>query len=277
MGIQATEERLGLRFHDRSILGVALTHRSAVNEGLAAAGTDNERLEFLGDAILGAVVAETLYREFPEAPEGTLTFMRAELVCQESLAQWARGLALGAEIVLGRGEEQRGGRDRDALLAGCFEALVGAVFLDQGYEAARGFLLPLISAEFPNLSLSPRPRDPKSELQYRSQTLLGILPAYQVLSVEGPEHRPLFTIEVRAGADIRGVGVGPSKQSAEQDAARHALNGFEFRVSSSESIEPQNPNLGARNPSLRPRSPQPESRAPNSELETRNSEPETCI
>lgn len=215
--------RLGLRFRNPSLLVSALTHRSAINEGLADAGTDNERLEFLGDAILGAVVAEALYREFPDAPEGTLTFMRAELVCQGSLARWARRLALGPAIMLGRGEEQRGGRDRDALLAGCFEALVGAVFLDQGYQAAGRFLLPLISAELPNLSLSPRPRDPKSELQYRSQSLLGILPAYRVLSIEGPEHRPHFTVEVQAGEAVRGVGVGPSKQSAEQDAARHAL------------------------------------------------------
>lgn len=217
------EEKLALYFRNPSLLTTALTHKSAINEGLGEPGGDNERLEFLGDAILGAVVAEALHREFPDAPEGTLTFMRAELVCQESLARWARQLALGPAIMLGRGEEQREGRDRDALLAGCFEALVAAVFLDQGYQAAGRFLLPLISAELPNLSLSSRPRDPKSELQYRSQALFGILPAYRVLSIEGPEHRPHFTVEVQAGEEVRGVGVGPSKQSAEQDAARHAL------------------------------------------------------
>lgn len=223
MSDSSLEERLGFHFRDSSLLAVALTHRSAANEGLTTAAGDNERLEFLGDAILGAVVSDELYRAFADAPEGSLTNMRAELVCQSGLASWARQIELGPHVVLGRGEEQRGGRDRDALLASCFEALIGAVFLDQGYHVAQELVASLVAEALPVLSPSPRARDPKSELQYRLQARHGVLPTYQVVGVEGPEHRPVFTVEVWAGEDVVATGVGPSKQSAEQEAARQAL------------------------------------------------------
>jgi ribonuclease-3 len=217
------EERLGVRFRDPRLLQTALTHKSAVNERPEAGIADNERLEFLGDAVLGAVVAEDLYRAFPEATEGALTVMRAELVRQSGLARWARAFDLGDSMVLGRGEDQRGGRDRDPLLASAFEALVGALYLDQGYEAALQFIAPLVAASLPSFSPSQPARDPKSELQYRLQARTGALPLYRVISVEGPEHRPLFTVEVQAGDGIVGTGVGSSKQAAEQEAARNAL------------------------------------------------------
>lgn len=221
------EDRLQLPFRDRSLLSTALTHKSAINERPEENLQHNERLEFLGDAVLGSVVAEELFLRFPDASEGSLTNMRAELVRQSSLARWARRLDLGTNLVLGRGEEARGGRDRDALLASGLEALLGAVYLDLGYERVRGVVAPLIAEALPGLSTSPRSGDPKSELQYRVQAEVGALPSYRVLAMEGPEHRPVFTVEVRAGDRVRAVGAGPSKQAAEQEAARAALEAWD--------------------------------------------------
>jgi ribonuclease III len=218
--------RLRLEFHDSSLLAVALTHRSTVNERPEASLEDNERLEFLGDAVLGAVVAEELYRAFPSVPEGSLTLMRAELVCQAGLARWARHFDLGFHLVLGRGEEQRGGRERDGLLASAFEALIGAVYLDQGYAAVQRLVAELVAEAMPELSPSARAQDPKSVLQHRVQARSHSLPSYQVRSVSGPEHQPLFTVEVSAEGGVFGVGAGASKQAAEQEAARQALDAW---------------------------------------------------
>src|SRR5262249_45743982 len=158
------------------------------------------------------------------ASEGSLTNMRAELVRASSLARWARQFALGEDLVVGRSELARGARDRDRLLASGFEAIVGALYLDQGLEAVRGFLSPLLGAAVRTVSpAGPRARDAKSELQYRAQARWGILPRYQVVSMEGPEHRPVFTIDVGVADEISARGTGPSKQGAEQDAARQAL------------------------------------------------------
>jgi ribonuclease-3 len=216
--------RLRLEFQDSSLLAVALTHRSTVNERPDASLEDNERLEFLGDAILGAVVAEELYRAFPAVPEGSLTLMRAELVRQAGLARWARRFDLGSHLLLGRGEEQRGGRERDALLASAFEALMGALYLDQGYGAVQRVVADLVSEALPELS--PSTRDSKSELQHRVQARSHSLPIYEVRSMAGPEHRPLFTVEVSAEGGVFGVGTGASKQAAEQEAARQALDSW---------------------------------------------------
>lgn len=221
------EERLGISFRDPSLLALALTHRSAINERPDAGLLDNERLEFLGDAILGAVVAEHLYQVFSDASEGSLTVMRAELVRQSTLAGWARRFGLGDYLVLGRGEEQRGGRERDGLLASAFEALLAAICLDQGYEPVRALIGPLVSEALPTLSTSERAMDPKSELQYRVQARWGVLPFYKVVAVEGPEHQPTFTVEVQAGDRITGRATGRSKQVAEQAAAQQALDAWE--------------------------------------------------
>ena len=221
------EERLGVSFRDPSLLAIALTHRSAINERPDEELRDNERLEFLGDAILGAMVAEHLYQVFPAASEGSLTIMRAELVRQSTLAQWARRFGLGDYLVVGHGEEQRGGRERDALLASAFEALLAAIYLDQGYEQVRAVIGPLVSEALPTLSASAQALDPKSELQHRVQARWGVLPVYQVVAVEGPEHQPTFTVEVQAGDRITGRATGRSKQAAEQEAAQRALEGWE--------------------------------------------------
>ena len=220
------ERRLGVAFRDPSLLAVALTHRSTVNERPDESLQDNERLEFLGDAILGAIVAEELYRAFPAVPEGSLTLMRAELVRQAGLARWARRFDLGRHLVLGRGEEQRGGRERDALLASAFEALIGAVYLDHGYAAAQRIVADLVADALPELSPSARAQDPKSELQYRVQARFHSLPSYEVRSMEGPVHQPVFTVEVTADGGVSGMGAGASKQAAEQEAARQALDAW---------------------------------------------------
>ncbi|MPZ15971.1 MAG: ribonuclease III [Chloroflexi bacterium] len=225
--LRSLEQRLGVRFRDRSLLGIALTHRSVLNEQPESGLHDNERLEFLGDAVLGAVVGEQLYRMFPEAPEGSLTILRAELVQRLALAEWARRFDLGPSLLLGRGEEQRGGRERASLLASTFEAVIGAIHMDRGYDAVRRVVEPLVAdalagADAGRIVPPSRARDPKSELQYRIQAGTGDLPTYRVVSMEGPEHRPVFTVEVQAGGNSA-VGVGRSKQDAEQDAARRAL------------------------------------------------------
>ncbi|HZT05569.1 MAG TPA: ribonuclease III [Chloroflexota bacterium] len=229
MDRSALEERLGVRFRDGSLLDLALTHKSAVNEGLSAA--DNERLEFLGDAVLGAAVADLLYRSFPEEPEGSLTNMRATLVRQSSLAAWGRSLGLAAHIRMGRGEEERGGRERDALLASVLEAVIGAVYVDLGYAAAVAVIRPFVERAIPGLSPSRRALDPKSELQFRIQARRGALPAYVVLQVEGPEHRPRFTVQVSTDDGISAIGSGSSKQAAEQQAAARALEMLEESAS----------------------------------------------
>lgn len=227
MSYSTLERQLGAAFRDPSLLAIALTHRSTVNERPDASLPDNERLEFLGDAVLGAIVAEELYRAFPAVPEGSLTLMRAELVRQAGLARWARRFDLGRHLVLGRGEEQRGGRARDALLASAFEALIGAVYLDQGYATAQRIVAELVAEALPELSPSARAQDPKSELQYRVQARSHSLPIYQVLSIEGPVHQPLFTVEVTAAGGVSGAGTGASKQAAEQEAARQALEAWD--------------------------------------------------
>jgi ribonuclease-3 len=220
------ERRLGFQFRDPSLLVVALTHRSTVNERPDDGLEDNERLEFLGDAILGAVVAEELYRAFPNVPEGSLTLMRADLVRQAALARWARQIDLGPHLVVGKGEEQRGGREREGLLASAFEAVIGAIYLDQGYDAVRRIVARLVAEALPELSPSARAQDPKSELQYRVQARFHTLPIYRVVAAEGPEHRPTFTVEVTSEGGVSGVGTGMSKQAAEQEAAAEALKSW---------------------------------------------------
>jgi ribonuclease-3 len=229
LDIDRLEQALGVRFRDHTLLALALTHASALNERPDELSGDNERLEFLGDAVLGAAVADALYRAFPDEPEGSLTFMRATLVRESGLARWARHIDLGEHLTLGRGEEQRGGRDRDSILASCFEAVLGAIYLDQGYEQVRAIAAPMVAEALAGggdaepLRPSSYAPDAKSELQRQVQARFGELPVYRVLEVEGPEHRPSFRVEVRVADRITKEGTGRSKQAAEQAAAARAL------------------------------------------------------
>jgi len=210
-------------FRDPSLLERALTHRSYLNERPELAIEDNERLEFLGDAVLDFVTGAWLYNRFPELQEGRLTSLRAALVKTDALADFARRVGVDEHLRLGKGESETGGRGRATLLADAFEAVLGALYLDQGLEAVQAYLEPLLPDEVERILLEERDRDAKSTLQEWSQAERGITPRYRTVAEEGPDHAKLFTVEVRIGDEIVGRGTGLSKQAAAQVAASDAL------------------------------------------------------
>jgi ribonuclease-3 len=228
--LDAAEKNLGLSFRDKTLLLRALTHRSYVNEYTDFPLEDNERLEFLGDAVLDFVTAEYLYHRFPEMSEGHLTSLRAALVRTETLARFAAQIDLGTHIFLGRGEEEHGGRGRPAILCDCYEALVGALYLDQGLEAARSFVTGQIQAAIVEIVEADTDKDPKSLLQELSQRFRRITPSYRTIGERGPDHAKEFTVAAMIGQQAYGVGTGLSKQSAAQEAAREALERLEREV-----------------------------------------------
>ncbi len=217
------EGRIGVKFKDQALLREAFVHRSYLNENPAEGLESNERLEFFGDAVLSYVVAERLFRDCPTCTEGDLTEWRGHLVRRDSLANFARKVGLGQYLLLGRGEEAAGGRDRPANLAGLFEALVGAIALDRGLSPSRKFILAAIGDEIRNLNLRPTPIDPKSRLQEVVQARWQRAPVYRTVHEEGPEHRKVFTVEASVQGQVLGSGVGLSKQEAERQAAAQAL------------------------------------------------------
>lgn len=216
-------EQLGVEFRDYSLLARALTHRSYLNENPGAANEDNERLEFLGDAVIDFIVAAYLYHRYPEMDEGELTSLRAALVRSEALAQFARDLQIGAYLRLGYGEEENGGRDRDALLCATFEAVMGAIYLDQGLEPVRRLMEGLIQPALERIRAGALHKDAKSEFQVWAQARYNITPQYRMVASEGPDHAKTFTVEVVVGNDVWGQGRGRSKQSAAQAAAAEAI------------------------------------------------------
>ncbi|MDP6605315.1 MAG: ribonuclease III [Dehalococcoidia bacterium] len=218
----ALQERIGVCFRDESLLLLALTHPSYANEHPDEAGGNNERLEFLGDAALGFIVAEALYESFPDEEEGRLTEWRSQLVMGTTLAGVATALDLGAALRLGRGEEGTGGRERSRNLERVYEALIGAILIDRGVDGAREFILETMSGEFARLHADPAVVNPKGALQQLAQGDRG-RPEYVTVEETGPEHARRFTVEVRVGSETLGSGVGPSKQTAEKAAARQAL------------------------------------------------------
>jgi ribonuclease-3 len=217
------EANLGISFSDKSLLHRALTHRSYLNENPDNPLEDNERLEYLGDAVLDFITAEHLYHRFPEMDEGQLTSMRAALVREETLAYFASLLNLGPYLKLGKGEEAAGGRQRSPILCAAFEALVGALWLDQGLEATRAFIHPLIEPTVEQILREQLDKDPKSQLQELTQGRWQLTPRYRTVAERGPDHAKVFTVEVVVGGDVLGRGEGRSKQLAEQEAARAAL------------------------------------------------------
>lgn len=216
------ERALGHRFRDRKRLAEALRHRSYVNENPPDGIPDNERLEFLGDAVLGLVVGHLLMRTRPELSEGDLSRTRATLVNEAQLAEMARSLELGDHLELGRGERRTGGADKNSILADAFEAVVAAIYLDGGFHAAFDFVRRhfdgLISGAEPTASDA----DYKSRLQEQVQLSRHITPTYRVVSEEGPDHDKTFTVAVSVG-ELEALGEGKSKKTAEQAAARAAL------------------------------------------------------
>lgn len=213
-----------IRFHDNTLLHRALTHRSYLNEHPEETLEDNERLEFLGDAVLGVITAQYLYNRYPEFREGELTRLRAALVRREALATFAQQIGLGAHLLLGKGEEESGGRHRPAILCDVFEAFIGALYLDQGYEAAEQFMQPFIRNGLTAEVSDALNKDSRSELQELTQGQFQITPRYRTVAELGPDHAKEFVVEVCIGKISAGRGSGASKQSAAKLAAANALS-----------------------------------------------------
>jgi ribonuclease-3 len=225
-GLSALERRLGHDFANRQVLVDALTHRSYAYEFAAPGVVNNERLEFLGDAVLALISADLLYARYAQADEGMLTQYRAALVQAATLARFAETLGLGPHLRLGRGEDAMGGRGRAALLAAAFEAALGALYLDGGMETARAFLEPYLMGELGRIEaagVGPRIKDAKSRLQELAQGALALTPRYQLLEESGPSHDRTFVMQVLVGAIVIGRGTGKNKRQAEQAAAQAAL------------------------------------------------------
>ncbi|AMK09665.1 MAG: ribonuclease III [Pseudodesulfovibrio sp.] len=213
------------RFAQVKFLENALTHSSFANE--QDGNDDNERLEFLGDAVLELCISEEGFRRYPTAQEGQLTRIRSQLVKEQSLAAIARDLKLDKYIRLGRGEELQGGRDRDALLADAFEALLGAVFLDGGFDVARRTVLAIFEDQWPARAVIPETKDYKSRLQEVAQELFRDRPVYVLAGTSGPEHEKLFEVDVTLPGGEKFRGVGTSVKRAEQEGAHLALQFLE--------------------------------------------------
>lgn len=220
--VSAHSKRLGITFKNESLLTEAFTHRSYLNEHRGA-GNHNERLEFLGDAVLELAVTRFLFDRFPEKPEGDLTAYRAALVNTYSLADTAKALGMSDMLLLSKGESKDTGRARDIILANAFEAVLGALYLDQGYEAAEAFVAAHLHPKIDQVIATRAYQDAKSTYQEHAQDKAGITPTYRTLAEEGPDHDKHFTVGVFLAEEEIARGVGKSKQEAEQAAAQAAL------------------------------------------------------
>ena len=221
-------QTLGFEFSDIQLLVTALTHRSYVNEHKKSVSTHNERLEFLGDAVLELSVTDYLYASYDE-PEGILTSWRAALVRTESIADAGAKIGFESLLRMSRGEKKGSERARQQILANAFEAVIGAIYLERGYDDADAFIQKHISSKLANILDAGTWRDPKSHLQEVSQRIDGATPIYKVISEEGPDHEKTFTLGAYVGDKLMGRGVGPSKQFAQQQAARAALSKYAER------------------------------------------------
>jgi ribonuclease-3 len=217
------EERTGIVFNNKELLKTAFTHRSYLNENRGTVKEHNERLEFLGDAVLELVVTDFLYKKYPERPEGELTAFRAALVNTQSISAAAVELNMNDFLLLSRGESKDTGRARQFILANTFEAFIGAVYLDQGYDAARTFISETIFPKIDGIVAGRLWQDAKSYFQEKAQELLSVTPSYELSSEAGPDHDKKFISVVMLGDERIAEGEGRSKQEAEQEAARHAL------------------------------------------------------
>jgi ribonuclease-3 len=216
--------RLNIQPRSPMLFQQALTHRSYLNEHPEIVNLpDNERLEFLGDAVLSFLAARWLYAQLPEAREGVLTRLRAGMVSNERLAEYAAALGIGEALLMGRGEQEGGGRARKRNLSGAFEALLGALYLDQGLQAVQDFLEGYFERTLAEIQRTRADKDARSLLQEWAQLTRNLTPRYEVLSMSGAEHAPTFTVAVSVGAERYGIGSGSSKRSAAQAAAAEAL------------------------------------------------------
>ena len=217
------EEAIGITFANKDLLRQAFTHRSYINENHGAAVGHNERLEFLGDAVLELVTTEELYDRFPGKPEGELTSIRAALVNTMSIGEAAKRWGANDYLLLSKGEAKDTGKARSYILANTFEAIIGAIYLDSGYENAKKFISESLFGEIQNIVKTKSYIDSKSLVQEKAQEVLSITPSYEVLSEIGPDHDKNFTIGIYFGEEKIAEGKGKSKQEAEQDAAKNAL------------------------------------------------------
>lgn len=217
--VNTFENIIGYNFKDKSLLQTALTHSSYANE-MQGKVAFNERLEFLGDSVLGMITAEFLYKNYPAMPEGQLTKLRASLVCEKSLHKFADSIRLGEFMRLGKGEINTGGRERPSILADAFESVIAAIFLDAGFEEAKKFVLRFVSnASVEDNAIS----DYKSALQEITQKNHGEILEYFMVGESGPDHAKTFIVEVKLNSNVIGTGTGRSKKQAEQMAAKEAL------------------------------------------------------
>lgn len=217
------EKKLGFTFENRELLQTVFIHRSFVNEQRRHDLQNNERLEFLGDAVLELVVTEYLFLRFPDQPEGVLTNWRSALVKGENLSKIAIALELGDYLFLSRGEEKSGGREKNYLLANTCEALIGAIYLDKNYDVVKQFIMSFIVAYLDDILEQKLHIDSKSQFQEMSQSKLGITPVYNLVKDEGPDHKKTFTMGAYLGTELIAIGKGYSKQKAESEAAENAL------------------------------------------------------
>jgi ribonuclease-3 len=221
--LSGLQKSLGISFRQPALLRQALVHSSYINENPDDPYGDNEKLEFLGDAVLGFIIAERLYRECPDSSEGEMTRLRAALVNGRTLAGIARRMGIGEALYMGRGEESSGGRNKKPNLAGALEALIAAVYLDRGITATRKFVLRLFSREIKDVLSKSTIRDAKSRLQEIIQSRSQEAPLYRIIGEEGPDHNKTFDVEVIIGGVALGRGTGKSKKQAETAAAQAAL------------------------------------------------------
>lgn len=219
-------KKLGIEFNDISLLERALTHRSFLNENRSV-DKSNERLEFLGDAVLELIVSDYLFREYPNRPEGELTSFRSAIVRTESLAEASRELNFGKYLRLAKGEEESGGRDKDYILANTFEAILGAIYIDQGYQECKDLVTKILISKIDHIVEHRLDIDGKTKIQEMAQAKLGKTPTYVVLQETGPDHDKEFIVGVKIGKKILGKGKGTSKQRAEEAAAQKAIEYLE--------------------------------------------------
>ncbi|MDE2842560.1 MAG: ribonuclease III [Chloroflexota bacterium] len=225
MAIEDLETSLGLTFKDQGLLRQALVHRSYLNEHGGSSLDSYERMEFLGDAVLELIVSTELYSNLPHITEGELTKGRSSLVCRPSLARAARRLSIGRHLALGKGEVESGGHNRESILEEAYESVVAAIYLDQGYDAARDFVLRSLEPDLEEIFRRGRPvENPKSRLQELIQGIGLPTPRYELVSAEGPDHQPVFTVQVLVDDEILGQGTGSKKADAERAAAQMALD-----------------------------------------------------
>lgn len=222
--LEMVEEILGLRFNNQNLLKQALTHRSFSFESLAKRSLNNERLEFLGDSILSLVISDFIFRRYPKMEEGEMAKLRASLVNADTLFELALYIELGECLFLGKGAEKEGGREKTSILADAFEALIGAIYLDQGLEAARKFILKTFKSTILRSVSSVSSFDSKTRLQELSVKLFGQFPQYKLVSETGPVHEKIYEVKVLIGRKPFGTGEGSSKKKAEQAAAEEALD-----------------------------------------------------